>query len=101
VLLGALGAARWLRGHEAPAMVAPDRLTPAPALHPPPEVPVSASSASGGAPSVTVLPVPASGAPTVGESAPAPTQTPLPPIRHKATPQGELDDVGDPFATKH
>jgi serine/threonine protein kinase len=96
LVLGAIGAARWLRGHEAPAAVAPDRLTaPPPRL--PPQIPESASTE---VPAVSTLPVPGPGAPTVGESIPAPTRTPLPPNRHKATPQSELDDVGDPFAAK-
>jgi len=92
VVLASIGAARWLRTREAPGTPAAD--TAARPLDVPTENPVAS------VPKAPSPPVIGSSAPTVGERAPTPTRTPPQPGRHRAQSESELDDVGDPFATK-
>jgi tRNA A-37 threonylcarbamoyl transferase component Bud32 len=92
LVLASIGAARWLHGRDAPAVEAT------------PSAPTASHEAtSSEIPSANPVPPPqplvaTSCAPGVGERPPVPTRPPLQPSRHHVPPQGDLDDVGDPFA---
>jgi serine/threonine-protein kinase len=93
LVLASIGAARWFLARDAAGAAALQPATSlemsarqAPSTEPPPPPPPPAA---------------ASMAPIVGERAPVLTRPAAQPNRHRIQAQGELDDVGDPFAAKH
>jgi serine/threonine protein kinase len=94
LVLASIGAARWFFARDTPVAAAPDRH----AALPEPETP-SREAASDLPPSLPAPP--ASVAPTVGERAPDPTKLPSQHNQRRPQAQSGLDDVSDPFASKH
>jgi serine/threonine protein kinase len=93
LVLASVGAARWFLSRDAPAAAGSETAVPS-ALEGPSWQAASIEPSPSPAPSVAV-----SVAPTVGERPPAPTRLPPPPSHRRKRPDGELDDIGDPFAT--